>query len=83
MDYWFEHELRQYRRTRFDWDAIKRDAARLTLAVGDDTQGLPPYDMAHRVAARAGAPVKVLPGGHVGYASFPEAFARELTALLA
>ena len=82
MAYWFEHELRQYPRVQFDWEAIRADAARLMVVVGDESEGLPPHRMAMVVAQRAGVAVHEVPGGHLGYATQPEAFARALTGLL-
>ena len=42
--------------------------------------------MPHRVAAsfadRLGAPLHIVPGGHVGYVTYPEAFANSVAALL-
>lgn len=82
MDYWFERELRQYPRTVFDWDGLASDADRLTMVVGEEMQRKPPFMLAHVVAKRLGAPVASVPGGHLCYATKPEAFADGLAALI-
>ena len=80
--YWVEHELRQYPRTDFNFDALTHEAARLTFVTGEDCKGLPPYDIAVAFARKIGSDVAVAPGGHVGYATYPEAYAKTLAALL-
>lgn len=44
---------------------------------------MPPQEVSLALADALGAPLSILPGGHVGYAAHPEEFARELTAVLA
>ncbi len=83
MDYWFEHELRQYSSAPVDMDALTREAGRLVFLAGRDTVGLPPHEVSLTLAETLGAPLSTVPGGHVGYAAHPEEFARELTAVLA
>lgn len=82
MDYWIEHELRHYPRTAWNYDKLRAqaEAGRLVFCVGSDTVGLPPYRMAELFSQRVGAPVQTLAGGHIGYGSQPEAFARDFIA---
>ena len=81
FDYWFEHELRQYPPTPFDLDAL-RSRTGLAFLAGQETGELMPHHIAVSFAARLGAPLHVVPGGHVGYLTYPEAFARSLVAIL-
>ena len=81
FDYWFEHELRQYPTTAFDIEAL-RSKARLALIAGQESGELLPHQLATAFATRLGAPLHVLPGGHVGYLTYPAEFAQALAALL-
>ncbi|WP_428394357.1 alpha/beta fold hydrolase [Lichenicoccus sp.] len=80
FDYWFEHELRQYPPTTFDIGALPR--ANLAFIAGQDSGELLPHHIATAFAARLGAPLHVLPGGHVGYLTYPAEFAQALAPLL-
>ena len=81
FDYWFEHELRQYPVTNFDLDQL-RSRAELAFIVGAETADLMPHQVALSFADRAGAPSFVLPGGHVGYLTYPAEFAAGLAPVL-
>ena len=82
MAYWFEHELRQYPATRFDIGALKAQADRLALAAGEEMRGYPTFDIIEAMAGEFDKAVTILPGGHVGYATKPEPFARALAQML-
>ena len=81
FDHWFEHELRQYPPTPFDLAAL-RSREGLAFLAGQETGDLMPHQIAVSFADRLGAPLHVVPGGHIGYLTFPEAFARSVAALL-
>ena len=82
MAYWFEHELRQYPATRFDIGAIKAQADRLALAAGEEMRGYPTFEIIEAMAGEFDKAVTILPGGHVGYATKPEPFAKALEQML-
>ena len=82
FDYWFEHELRQYPPTVFDDDKLRAAGERLMFVAGEDTDDLLPNRVAALFAEQLGLPLRRLPGGHVGYTSFPEAFASALRSIL-
>ena len=82
FDYWFEHELRQYPPTVFDDDKLRATGERLMFVAGEDTDDLLPNRVAALFAEQLGLPLRRLPGGHVGYTSFPEAFASALRSIL-
>ena len=82
MAYWFEHELRQYPATRFDIGAIKAQADRLALVAGEEMRGYPTFEIIEAMAGEFDKAVTILPGGHVGYATKPEPFARALEQML-
>ena len=82
MAYWFEHELRQYPATPFDLDAIRGQADRLELVAGEEMRGYPTFDIAETLADELAKTVTILPGGHIGYATQPEPFAKAFVELL-
>ena len=83
FDYWFEHELRQYPLTRFDDDVLKAAGDRLIFLAGDDSSTLYPHRLAVRFAEQLGVACASVPGGHLGYATYPEEFAKRLHEILA
>lgn len=82
FDYWFEHELRQYPATDFDMAALRAGAGRTMFIAGEETADLVPHRIAVIFARELGAPLHVLPGGHVGYVTHADGFAYALAALL-
>lgn len=83
FDYWFEHELRQYPATVFDMGALQAGAGRTMFIAGVDTGELLPHRIAVLFAQKLGAPLHVLPGGHLGYVTRAEDFAGSLASKLA
>lgn len=83
FDHWFEHELRQYPATEFDDARLRAVADRLIFVAGDNSAGRYPHRLAVLFASQLGVPLRHLPGGHIGFTSFGEAFARGLSAILA
>ena len=79
--YWFEHELRQYPPTAFDLETL-RSRTGLAFIAGQESGDLLPHRLATVFADQLGVPLHVLPGGHVGYLTYPAEFARALAALL-
>jgi pimeloyl-ACP methyl ester carboxylesterase len=81
FDYWFEHELRQYPVTRFDDDKLTA-GDKLTFLVGEDTEQSYARVLAESFARQLGVRCERVPGGHLGYATYPEAFADRLREIL-
>jgi pimeloyl-ACP methyl ester carboxylesterase len=82
LEFWMEHEMRQYPRTKIDIDALKKNANRLLLVGGRDGKDLMPYQSNLMLAKRIGSEVIDLPGGHLGYKTHPKEFASEQLAAL-
>jgi pimeloyl-ACP methyl ester carboxylesterase len=80
--YWLEHELRQYPAVDLDLVALKARADRIVLAVGRESRGYPCYRVNVELAKKLGRDLIELPGGHVGFATQPAEFARELVLAL-
>ncbi len=76
--YWMEHELRQYPRVEFDLAALEASAERIVLAGGRDSQDQLPYQPNRVLAQKLGRDIVNLPGGHLGFVSYPTEFAKEL-----
>ena len=82
IEFWFEHELRQYPRAAVDVAALEHLSDHLVLGVGresrDNFPALPNAELARRLDTR----VVDFPGGHVGYATHPAEFATRLREVL-
>ena len=76
--YWMEHELRQYPRVELDLDTLAAHAERIVLAGGRDSQDQLPYQPNRVLAQKLGRDIVNLPGGHLGFVSYPTEFAKEL-----
>jgi len=83
VEYWFEHELRQYTAVDLSIDPLKAHAGRAVVAVGRDSRGYPLHDIGTTLAAALGQDLPELPGGHTGYVTHAAAFASALIDLLA
>ncbi len=81
FDYWFEHELRQYPSTSLDLGAL-RAGPDLSFIAGQESGEILPRRIAATFADRLDVPLHVLPGGHIGYLTYPAEFADALAALL-
>jgi hypothetical protein len=57
-------------------------STRVLVGVGEDSVGQETYDTAMALAARLGTEAATFPGDHIGMATQPEAFARQLDAVL-
>ncbi|MGW4248125.1 alpha/beta fold hydrolase [Nocardia sp. NPDC004722] len=78
-----EHELREFTSYIPDYEALRENADRLTLAVGRETRGALPYRPAVEIARRIGVAVNEFPGAHNGMRTDADAFARQLVELIA
>lgn len=83
LEFWLEHELRQYPHVVPDVAVLKAASARLVLAGGRDSQEHLPYLPNTVLAGRLGTEVVEFPGGHMGYATHPVEFAARLADVLA
>ena len=82
LNFWMEHEMRQYPRAKIDVESLKEDVDRLLLVGGRDGKNLLPYQPNLALAKRTGSEVIDLPGGHLGYKTHPKEFAAELLVAL-
>lgn len=76
--YWMEYELRQYPRVELDLKALAEHTERITLAGGQESQDQMTYQPNRVLAAQLDKSVVALPGGHLGFLSFPAEFAQAL-----
>jgi pimeloyl-ACP methyl ester carboxylesterase len=82
MVFFFERELAMYGRYRFDFAALLRASTQIVIAGGCTGRAYVGYRSATVVANRLGATVVEFPGGHAGFVSHPEAFAKQLRDVL-
>ncbi len=80
--YWMEHELRQYPRVELDLHALTKHAGQLVLVGGRDSQDQMTYQPGKELAQNLGLDIVNLPGGHLGFMTYPEEFAREFLQVL-
>ncbi len=83
VEYWFEHELRQYTAVDLEIDTLARHAGRIAIAAGRDSRGYPLHEVCSRLASTLRQALTELPGGHTGYATHAAEFAPSLAELLA
>jgi pimeloyl-ACP methyl ester carboxylesterase len=83
VEYWFEHELRQYCAVDLDVASLKANAGRIAVAVGQGSRGYPLYELSKNLAQKLGQSPTELPGAHTGYATHAAEFAPALLDLLA
>jgi pimeloyl-ACP methyl ester carboxylesterase len=82
--YWFERELVPYPLHDFDFEALRAQKDALLPVVGADTNHeAPQYRANALLAEKLGIDLATFPGGHVGYATNPAAFAQALVQALA
>jgi len=68
IEYWMEHELREYTSVEFDIAKLKANAARIVVAAGAGSRGFPLHPLAQNLANQLGASFVEVPGAHSGYA---------------
>ncbi len=76
--YWMEHELRKSPRVELDLAALAANAERIVLAGGRDSHDQLPYQPNRVLAQKLGRAIVNLPGGHLGFVSYPTEFAKAL-----
>jgi len=82
LDFMFEHEIRSYPRYVPDLTALRAVSDRLILAGGRDSRHNFPYRPNIVLAEALQLHVIDFPGGHVGYATYPNEFAKQLGDML-
>jgi pimeloyl-ACP methyl ester carboxylesterase len=79
-DYWFEHQLWQYPTTEFDWGRVKTCSQdKLIPVCGVENKGFFLYKPNALLAELTGTEIFIVPGGHFGYLTHAEQFAKEIT----
>jgi len=68
IEYWMEHELREYTSHEFDIATLKANVARIVMAAGTGSRGFPLHPLTENLAKRLGASFVEIPGAHSGYA---------------
>jgi pimeloyl-ACP methyl ester carboxylesterase len=82
MEFFIGYEVPPFARYTPDIDALRASQAHVVLAVGEASEGEPPYRAAVAVAERLGSEPVVFPGDHGGFGAQPEAFAARLHAVI-
>lgn len=80
--YFFGHLMPAIGAADPDLGALRASPARLVVAVGEESTGLPVHQAARGLAAALGAGTETFPGGHGGFATAPDAFAARLREVL-
>jgi pimeloyl-ACP methyl ester carboxylesterase len=83
VEFWLEHELRQYPRVPPDVEALRAVSSRLVLAGGRESRRHFPYRPNTVLAEHLHLSVADFPGGHIGYVTHPIEFADHLVEVLA
>jgi hypothetical protein len=81
LDYFFAHYLLPVTSFVPDVPTLQGASARVLVGVGADSVGQETYDTAIALAARLGTEAVTFPGDHIGMATRPEPFARQLNAV--
>jgi pimeloyl-ACP methyl ester carboxylesterase len=82
MEFFIGYEVPPFAKYAPDIAALQASSARVVAAVGDASEGEPPYRAAFAVAERLGTRPVVFPGDHGGFGAQPEAFAAKLHEVL-
>lgn len=82
MDYFFAQGMRPLSTYVPDTAALKADAKKLVIGLGEASKGQVAYDAGEAVAAATGAPTVIFPGDHVGFTYDATGFAGVLEAAL-
>jgi pimeloyl-ACP methyl ester carboxylesterase len=82
MEFFIGYEVPPFNRYTPDIAALQASPARVVMAVGEASEGEPPYRAAFAVAERLGSTPVVFPGDHGGFGAQPEAFAARLHEVL-
>jgi acetyltransferase/esterase len=68
IEYWMEHELREYTAVSFDLPSLKANAARIVMSAGSGSSGFPLHALSQNLAKKLGATFMEVSGAHTGYA---------------
>ncbi|WP_433654114.1 alpha/beta fold hydrolase [Nocardia sp. CA-128927] len=82
LEFWMEHELRQYVRYTPDLAALRPSADKLVLGVGHDSKDTFPARPNTVLAEELGLEVIEFPRDHIGYVTAADEFAAQLDQLL-
>ncbi|MEU8384245.1 alpha/beta hydrolase [Streptosporangium sp. NPDC048865] len=82
MEFFIGYEVPPFSRYAFDAAALGASSVRVVSAVGEESEGEPPYRAAAAVAGLLGTRPTAFPGDHGGFGSQPEAFAAKLHQVL-
>jgi pimeloyl-ACP methyl ester carboxylesterase len=83
MEFFIGYEVPPFARYTPDVAALRASSAHIVMAVGEASQGEPPYLAAFAVADQLGSEPAVFPGDHGGFGAQSEAFAAKLHDVLA
>jgi hypothetical protein len=78
MEFFIGYEVPPFARYTPDIAALQASSAQVVMAVGEASEGEPPYRAAFAVAERLGTRPVVFPGDHGGFGAQPGAFAVKL-----
>lgn len=79
MLFWLKYETAQYTGQIIDWNVFAANRAKVILLNGTDSTGFLPQSITAAIGSKIQVPITAIPGGHLGYAQKPAAFARVLT----
>jgi len=82
MEFFIGYEVPPFSKYVPDIAALQSSSVRVVAAVGEASEGEPPYRAAVAVAERLGTQPEVFPGDHGGFGAEPEAFAARLHEVL-
>ncbi|KRL77282.1 alpha beta fold family hydrolase [Secundilactobacillus paracollinoides DSM 15502 = JCM 11969] len=82
MMFWLKYEAAQYTGQVIDWSIFKAHKNRIIIFNGTDSVGFLPQTIDDEISKEINVPVTDIPGGHLGYAQKPSAFAEKLSATL-
>lgn len=82
MEFFIGYEVPPFNKYVPDFAALLASPVRVVAAVGEASEGEPPYRAAVAVAERLGTQPVVFPGDHGGFGAQPEAFAARLHEVL-
>lgn len=82
LQFWMEHEMRQYPRHPVDFDALDAAADKVVFAVGAESIQTMPGRPAAVLAKRFGREAIEFPGDHIGYLAHPAEFAKVMAEVL-
>lgn len=82
FEFFIGYEVPPFNRYVPDLTALRASPVRVVAAVGEASEGEPPYRAALAVAERLGTRPEVFPGHHGGFGAQPEAFATKLHEVL-